>query len=46
MTAYEYHRKVIACWRVGCIERDVADRADYVGRHHKPTQDARPAGQG
>ncbi|MFC4006537.1 hypothetical protein ACFOY2_04850 [Nonomuraea purpurea] len=30
-----YRLQVIAGWRVGCIARDLEDRAEYVGRHHK-----------
>jgi hypothetical protein len=35
MTAAEYRFKVIARWRVGCIARSVADRREYVGKHHR-----------
>lgn len=35
MTVSEYRLKVIASWRLACIARDVADRAEYVGRHHR-----------
>ncbi|MEU6709903.1 hypothetical protein ABZ897_00375 [Nonomuraea sp. NPDC046802] len=30
-----YRIQVVACWRVDCITRDIEDRAEYVGRHHK-----------
>jgi hypothetical protein len=38
VTASEYHLKVIAHWRVGCIERRQADDREYVGKHHKPSK--------
>lgn len=34
-TAADYRIKVIAAWRLRCIEQDAAARSEYVGRHHR-----------
>jgi hypothetical protein len=42
MTASEYRFKVIAAWRLRCIEQDATARREYVGKHHRKPRSAAP----
>jgi hypothetical protein len=38
VTAYEYRIKVIAAWRLGCVERSVQDQHEQVRGWFVPAQ--------